>query len=100
MVEKATLGQESLCYLKMLVPDHTAGEIIGKKGSITKDTRCYLQVSEAGTFFPGTRLRTLLLWGMEIADLSQCVRRVLQFDVNISSTEEQQQQQQQQQHQY
>mmetsp|Transcript_74347 Transcript_74347/g.119998 ORF Transcript_74347/g.119998 Transcript_74347/m.119998 type:complete len:101 (-) Transcript_74347:61-363(-) len=100
MVEKATLGQESLCYLKMLVLDHTAGEIIGKRESITKDTSCSLEVSNPGTLFHVSHLRTLLLWGMEIADLSQCVRRVLQFDVNISSTEEQQQQQQQQQHQY
>ncbi|CAE8627432.1 unnamed protein product [Polarella glacialis] len=81
MVEQATLGQESLCFLKILVPDLIAVEIMGKRLSIIGDTRCSLQVSRAGSFFPGTRLRTLLLWGVEITDLSQCVRRVLQFDV-------------------
>ncbi|CAE8587474.1 unnamed protein product [Polarella glacialis] len=79
MVEQATLGQESPCFLKMLVPDATAEDIIGKRWYIIKDTRCSLQISRS--FFLGTRLRTLLLCGLGIRDLSECVRRVLQFDV-------------------
>lgn len=69
------------CYLKLLVPNHVAGAIIGRDrstiASMEQATGCVLRVSQANAFFPGTKDRMIILSG-SLESVEQCMAIVLQ----------------------
>jgi len=67
-------------FCKMLVPDTLAGAIIGKDGVIGEVehmSKCQLQLSAPGEYFPGTTDRICLMGG-SLKSLVDCIQRVLE----------------------
>jgi len=67
---------EGLCHVKMLMPNHTAGALIGAEGKVIGDimmvSRCQMQISDVDTFFPGTTDRIVIMGGT-MESLAECI---------------------------
>jgi len=79
--EKGILEQfQGPCFIKMLMPNHVAGAIIGKEGAVIGDimmlARCQMHVSDVGCFFPGTTDRIVIMSGT-MESLTECVKMTL-----------------------
>jgi hypothetical protein len=79
------------CFLKMLMPNHIAGALIGKEGimigEIVMRTRCQMQISEVDNFFPGTTDRIVVMGGT-MKDLEKCIQLSLRRLKEVSGKSE------------
>jgi len=81
------------CYLKLLMPNHAAGVIIGKDGhvigEIERSSKCHLQLSPSSVKFPGTVDRIMIMDGSMHAiekGLSMLLRRFVKAETFPSNT--------------
>mmetsp|Transcript_62706 Transcript_62706/g.149601 ORF Transcript_62706/g.149601 Transcript_62706/m.149601 type:complete len:424 (+) Transcript_62706:146-1417(+) len=80
MEDGETAGRRGLWYLKILLPNHLVGSVIGKHGAhvlaIETESDCEVRVSKAEDRYPGTTDRVVVMSG-EPAGLRHCLEMVM-----------------------
>lgn len=70
-----------VCYAKFLVPDHVAGALIGKSGTMVGEielvSKCSLQLSGPKKYFPGTVERICIVGGQCVQDLNIAMMKIV-----------------------
>jgi len=83
---------EGPCHLKMLMPNHIAGALIGKEGVVIGEimmlSRCQMQISDVESFFPGTTDRVVIMSG-SMDGLAECIKMTLRRLKEVSGKTDQ-----------
>eukprot|EP00930_Biecheleria_cincta_P023232 TRINITY_DN16817_c0_g3_i2.p1 TRINITY_DN16817_c0_g3~~TRINITY_DN16817_c0_g3_i2.p1 ORF type:complete len:969 (+),score=241.26 TRINITY_DN16817_c0_g3_i2:83-2989(+) len=75
-------------FCKLLVPNHIAGALIGKEGTMAGEiellSKCKMQISGPKAFFPGTHDRVCIIGGPTTDGLTLAVSRIVELLQEIS----------------
>eukprot|EP00939_MAST-03C_sp_MAST-3C-sp1_P002681 g2681.t1 len=86
-----TIASDTKYVLKCLVPDKSAGAIIGKGGStiskIQSDSGARVKISKHGVLFPGTRSRILMIFSSGVANVISALGYVVTCLYNEASAD-------------
>jgi len=73
---------EGPCFCKFLVPNHIAGALIGKEGTMIGEiellSKCRMQISGAKAHFPGTQDRICIVGGHDQERLKSAMTLIIQ----------------------